>query len=309
MVLVVLSVLSLFVGVIDLRPGKLLRDAEALELLFLSRIPRLAAVLITGSSLAIAGTIMQMLICNRFVEPMTVGAGQGAALGILLVTLFLPGASLLMKIAFASAVAFSSSVIFLALAQHLPPARPFMIALIGMIYGGIINAAVVFVAYQADLLQYIGIWMNGEFSGVLQGRYETLWLAALVAGLCYLVADQFSIVGMGRTASVNLGLNYMQVVILGLIAVSMVSAVTAVTVGMLPFIGLIVPNIVSRMQGDNLRASLPITAVLGAGLVLGADILSRTLRAPFEIPVGTVLGGIGAALFIWLLYRPVPYAR
>ena len=82
-----------------------------------------------------------------------------------------------------------------------------------------------------------------------------------------------------------------------------------VTVGMIPFVGLVVPNIVARRFGDNLRATLPLTALMGAGLTLVSDILGRVLRAPFEIPVGTVFGVIGAVVFLWLLYaRPAPHA-
>lgn len=187
--------------------------------------------------------------------------------------------------------------------RKLPQTEPLLVPLVGLIYGGIIGAGVTFVAYQADLLQYIGIWMNGEFSGVLQGRYELLWVAALVGALSYLAADQFAIVGLGRTTSINLGLNYGQIVLLGLIAISLVSALTVTTVGMIPFVGLIVPNIVSRLAGGNLRASLPLIALIGAGLTLAPDILGRVLRHPFEIPVGTVYGVIGAGLFLWLLYR------
>ncbi|MCV6592859.1 MAG: iron chelate uptake ABC transporter family permease subunit [Silicimonas sp.] len=302
--LLALSVLSLFVGVAELGAGD-----EAWALMTISRVPRLMAVLITGAGLAICGSILQVLVRNRFVDPMTVGTGQGAALGILLVTIFLPSAPVLVKMAVASATALAASVGFLLIAQRLPPTQPYLVALVGLIYGGIIGAGVTFVAYQADLLQFIDIWTQGEFSGVLQGRYELLWLAAGVAALSYLAADQFAILGMGRTASINLGLNYGQVMLFGLIAISVVSALTVVTVGMIPFVGLIVPNLVSRIHGDNLRRTLPLIGCSGAALVLGADILGRLLRYPFEIPVGTVLGILGAVLFLWLLYRPARHAR
>ena len=150
--------------------------------------------------------------------------------------------------------------------------------------------------------------MNGEFSGVLQGRYELLWIAAGVAALSYLAADQFAIIGMGRTTSVNLGLNYTQVVVVGLLSISVVTALTVVTVGMIPFVGLVVPNIVSRLSGDNLRATLPMTAVSGAALVLASDIVGRLIRYPFEIAVGSVFGVLGAAVFLWLLYAPRRHA-
>ena len=304
-----LSAASLFVGVIEVSPRDLLSDPDALHLLAISRAPRLFAVLITGAALAVCGTIMQMLVRNRFVEPMTAGTGQGAALGILLASVLAPAAPIVLKMILASLTALMTSLGFLAIVRRLPPTQPLLVALVGLVYGGILGALTTYFAYQADLLQYIDIWMNGEFSGVLQGRYELLWIAAFVAGLSYLAADQFAIVGMGRTASINLGLDYRQIVILGLIAISVVTALTVVTVGMIPFVGLVVPNIVSRLLGDNLRATLPMTACLGAALVLVSDVLSRLLRYPYEIPVGTVFGVIGTVLFLWLLYRPERHAH
>ncbi|WP_341369015.1 iron chelate uptake ABC transporter family permease subunit [Yoonia sp. BS5-3] len=301
--LALLSFLSLFVGVIELSVGDIFTDPEGLQLLAISRFPRTAAALICGASLAVAGAVMQMLVRNRFVEPMTAGTGQGAALGILIVTMALPTASILTKMALAAVTAMATSLGFLAIVNRLPPTQPLLVPLVGLVYGGVIGAAVTFVAYQADLLQYIGIWMNGEFSGVLQGRYELLWLAAGVAVLIYFAADQFAIVGLGRTAAINLGLNHGQVVLLGLVGISIVAALTVTTVGMIPFVGLIVPNVVSRLAGDNLRRTLPLIVILGAFLTLSADIIGRLVRFPFEIPVGTVLGVIGAVLFLWLLYR------
>jgi iron complex transport system permease protein len=302
--LVLLSITSLFVGVIDISFAALWSDPGAVELIAISRAPRTIAVVISGGALAVSGAIMQMLVRNRLVEPMTAGTGQGAALGILLVTLFAPGASILMQMTLASLTALIAGAGFLAIVHRLPPTQPLLVALVGLIYGGIIGACVTFVAYQADLLQYVDIWMNGEFSGVLQGRYELLWLVALVAALTYFAADQFAIIGMGRTASINLGLNHGQTMLLGLLAVSIVTALTVVTVGMIPFVGLVVPNIVARMSGDNLRRTLPLTAMTGAVLVLASDILGRILRYPYEIPVGTIFGVIGACLFLWLLYAP-----
>jgi iron complex transport system permease protein len=284
-VLAVLVMLSLGIGIIDLRS-----DPDALGLLMISRIPRTAAALIAGASLAIAGAILQMLVRNRFVEPMTAGTGQGAALGILVAILIFPQASILVKMIIASGTALVTSLGFLAMVQRLPTTRPLLVPLVGLIYGGLLGAVVTFIAYQADLLQ---------------GRYELLWIAAALALGAYFIADQFAIAGMGRTMSLNLGLNYRQVMTLGLCAIAVISALTVVTVGMIPFVGLVVPNIVSRLQGDNLRRTLPLTALGGAGAVLLCDVLGRVLRYPFEIPVGTVFGVIGAGVFLVLLYaRP-----
>ncbi|TDQ67298.1 iron complex transport system permease protein [Maritalea mobilis] len=308
LVLLVIATLSLFVGVIDLQPKNLF-NPEELELLLVSRLPRTLAVLITGSALAVCGTIIQLLVRNRFVEPMTAGTGQGAMLGILIAILYFPSASLIVQICIAATMALISSIGLMLIVIKLPATKPLYIALVGLIYGGIIGAGVTFVAYQADLLQYIEIWTTGEFSGVLQGRYETLWIAAIVALLAYLIADQFAIVGMGRTTAISLGLNYNQVVVLGLITISIVTALTVVTVGMIPFVGLVIPNIVSRLYGDNARLTLPITAFFGASLVLICDIIGRVVRYPFEIPVGTIMGIIDALIFLWILYGRERHAR
>lgn len=308
LVLLVIATLSLFVGVIDLDLNNLF-NPEELELLIVSRLPRTLAVLITGSALAVCGTIIQLLVRNRFVEPMTAGTGQGAMLGILIAILYFPTASLMVQISIASATALITSIGLMLIVTKLPATKPLYIALVGLIYGGIIGAGVSFVAYQADLLQYLDIWTTGEFSGVLQGRYETLWIAAIVALLAYLIADQFAIVGMGRTTAISLGLNYNQVVVLGLITISIVTALTVVTVGMIPFVGLVIPNIVSRLYGDNARRTLPITAFFGASMVLVCDIIGRVLRYPFEIPVGTIMGVVGALIFLWILYGRDRHAR
>ncbi|MEM1079358.1 MAG: iron chelate uptake ABC transporter family permease subunit [Pseudomonadota bacterium] len=300
--LFLLSGVSVFVGVIDLGPGELLRDPEALRLMSVSRLPRTLAALIAGAVLAVAGTIMQAIVRNRFVEPMTTGTGQGAALGILLASFLIPGAPLILRMGFAAATALLATMGFLALVRRLPTTQPMLVPLVGLVYGGLLGAGVTLIGYQFDMLQYVEIWMTGEFSGVLQGRYELLWLAALAAAGIYVIADQMAIVGMGRTVSVGLGLNYRQIMALGLLSLSLVTALTVVTVGVIPFVGLVVPNIVARRYGDNLRRTLPLVALLGAGLVLLSDILGRLVRFPFEVPVGTIFGIIGAVFFLVLLY-------
>ncbi|WP_037312324.1 iron chelate uptake ABC transporter family permease subunit [Ruegeria halocynthiae] len=301
-----LACASLFVGVIDLRST---RPDEVWPLIRDSRFPRTVATLLTGASLAIAGQIMQQIARNRFVEPMTSGTGQSAALGILMTAVLVPAAPIGFKMAMASITALGGSLLFFVIIRRLPPTQPLLVPLVGLIYGGVVGAAVTYVAYQADMLQFIEIWMNGEFSGTLRGRYELLWLAGLAAALSYLVADQFSIIGLGEAVSLNLGLNYAQVVVLGLIMISVVTGLTVVTVGMIPFVGLVVPNLVSQFTGDSLRRSLPMTAMAGAALVLAADLLGRMVIYPFEMPVGTVIGIVGAIVFLWLLYGGSRLAR
>ena len=304
--LIALALASLFVGVIDLTGAD---QGELWPLMRDSRLPRTLAALLTGASLAIAGQIMQLIARNRFVEPMTSGTGQSTALGILIAAALFPGASVAVKMALASGLALAGSIGFFALIRRIPPTQPLLVPLVGLIYSGVVGAGVTYLAYQVDMLQFVEIWMNGEFSGTLRGRYELLWLAGLAAAFSYLVADQLSILGLGKAVSLNLGLNYRQAVMLGLVVIAVVTGITVVTVGIIPFVGLVVPNLISRFTGDNLRRALPVTAMAGAGLVLAADLLGRLAIHPFEIPVGTVIGIVGAGAFLWLLYGGGPYAR
>ena len=150
-------------------------------------------------------------------------------------------------------------------------------------------------------MQYLGVWQAGEFSGVLRGRYELLWLIAALAGFLYLVADRITLLGLGEDRARSLGLDARQTMLMWLSVVAATVAAVVVTVGALPFVGLVVPNIISRWRGDNLRRNLPLIAISGGAVVLAADIIGRVIRWPYEIPAGTVFAVVGAGLFIWLL--------
>lgn len=304
--LLILFLASLFTGVGTLSSSETSAGgADALALLLASRIPRTVAALLAGGGLAIAGLVMQTLARNRFVEPSTAGTVQGAALGILLVTILVPSASIFVKTAVATATALGATSLFLAMAHRLPPTQPFLVPLFGLIYGGVVGAAVTYLAWQWDMLQMIEIWLNGEFSGVLRGRYELLWISALCVALAWWVADRLTIMSLGREASIGLGIDYARMLQIGLVIVSAISALTVVVVGAIPFVGLVVPALVSRIAGDNLRTTIPLVGIAGAALVLACDIAGRLIRFPYEIPVGTVLGVVGALIFLAILHtRP-----
>lgn len=304
--LVIVTVTSLFIGVIDLDIRQVLSDPEVLWLMSVSRLPRTLAVLLTGTSLAIAGQVMQVLVQNRFVEPATAGSGQSAVLGIVLVTVFFPASSIAVKMLAASIAALVGTSVFLLMIRRLPLQETYLVPLVGIVYGGVIGAIATWVALQSDLLQLLDIWMTGEFSGMIGGRYGLLWIAGLLAVFTYWLADSFTIASLGSDHSRNLGINYDRVMAMGLLVVSVVTAVTVVTVGIIPFVGLVVPNIVSRLRGDYLRYSLPLVAWMGAMLTLLSDIAGRLVIAPYEIPAGTIFGVVGAAITLWLLYSKVP---
>ncbi|KKC38169.1 iron ABC transporter permease [Devosia epidermidihirudinis] len=305
-VTLILAVISLFVGVSDVSIGALLSSSaedRPMQVLLISRIPRTLAIVLSGASMAIAGLVMQMVVRNRFVEPSTAGTTESASLGFLVITLLAPGWPLIGKMGVAAVFAMAGTALFLRILRAVPLRDVMLVPLVGIMLGGIIGAITTFFAYRFGLLASLLAWNMGDFSGIMRGRYELLWIGLACAVVAYIAADRFTVAGMGRDFTTNLGLNYQRVMVLGLVIVSVVSAVVLVSVGSIPFLGLIVPNVVSLMVGDNMRRTVPWVAISGAGFVLACDILGRVIRAPYEIPISVVVGVIGSMVFLYLLLR------
>lgn len=304
--ILLLSGLSLFVGVSDVSLAALWSeglDGRSAQILMASRVPRTLALILAGAGMAVAGLLMQMLVRNRFVEPSTVGTIESASLGMLLIVLFAPDLPVIAKMLIASAFALTGTALFLHILRSVPLRSVLMVPLIGILLSGVIGAITTFFAYRYNLLQSLNAWTTGDFSIVLRGRYELLWISGLMVVVAYIAADRFTVAGLGKEFATNLGINHRRIMALGLVIVSLVSAAVLVSVGMLPFLGLIIPNLVSMMAGDNVRQSLPLVAVYGAAMVLFCDIISRVIIQPYEIPIGATMGVIGSIVFLWLLLR------
>ena len=302
----VAALASLAVGVADVQLSDLLLlrlTPEQGQILTVSRVPRLLAILLAGSALSVAGLIMQRITQNRFVSPSTSGTVESAVLGILIATLLFGQTGLLTKMAIAIVTAVAGTAVFLKLLEHIRHSDPIVVALVGMMFGAVVTAVTVFIAFRRDLLQFLDIWTTGSFSGVMQGRYEPLFAVLAMGVVGYLFADRFTVVGMGEAFATNLGISYRTTLYVGLMVVSVTAAVVVVVVGAIPFLGLIIPNVVSLVLGDNVRVVLPATALTGAGFVLVCDVIGRLVRYPYEIPVSTVAGVVGGVVFLVLILR------
>ena len=222
LILLPLFALSLSVGVAEFHWSRIFSSTDSMQLMLISRLPRTFAVVLSGASLAVAGMIMQILMKNRFVEPSMVGASQSAALALLLMMLFAPSVAPLLRMSVGAAAAMAGMLLFMALISRLPPTAQLMVPLVGIIFGGVIESAAVFIGYETDMLQMLGIWQQGDFSGVLLGRYELLWFTGILALAAYLIADRLTIAGLGETVSVNLGLNRNTILWSGLVIVALI---------------------------------------------------------------------------------------
>ena len=300
----VLAVASIFIGVGNVSfSGLLAGRSEDWLLLTNSRLPRLISIVIAGASLSISGLILQCLSRNRFVSPTTAGLEDSARFGVLLALILLPASSGWLQTSFAALTTFAGAMCFMAILNTLKHRDTVFVPLVGMMFGNIINSITVFFALQFDLLQNINAWLQGDFSSVLSGRYETLFVSIPALLLAYVFAQRFVLAGMGEDFAVNLGVNYKRTMALGLVLVSIVTAVVIVTVGTIPFLGLIVPNLVALYLGDNLKLTLPHTAVVGALLVLVCDLTGRLVIYPYEVSVSLIMGIIGSVVFLSMLLK------
>lgn len=306
--LILFSFTSLFIGVIDLSPSDLFHlTDEQLEILWISRVPRLASILIAGMSMSICGLIMQQLSRNKFVSPTTAGTMDSARFGILVSLMLFSTAGPMEKMLVAFVFALLGTFIFMKILDKVKFKDPIFIPLVGLMFGNIISSVTTFFAYKNDLIQNMSSWLQGNFALILQGRYEIMYISIPLVIIAYLYANRFTIAGMGEDFSKNLGLNHKKVVNIGLVIVALMTTVVILTVGMIPFLGLIIPNIVSMYKGDHLKNSLPHTAVLGAVFILACDILGRIIIYPYEIAIGVTVGVIGSGIFLYLVMRRKAY--
>ena len=293
-----LLVASLFTGVYDIFGAD-----DGREMFAITRVPRTIALVLAGAAMAMSGLVMQLLTQNRFVEPTTTGTTEWAGLGLLGVTILVPGASIGVRMGGAILAAFIGTMLFFLFLRRVSLRSSLIVPIIGIMLGAVVGSVSTFIALQTDMLQNLGIWFAGSFTTVLRGQYEPLWIVAVVVVAVFIAADRFTVAGLGEEIATNVGLNYNRVILLGTGLIAIASGVVTVVVGALPFLGLIVPNIVSMFRGDDLRSNLPWVCLLGVGIVAACDLVGRTIIAPFEVPVSLILGVVGAAVFVLLILR------
>lgn len=308
--LVILSIVSIFVGVLDVNLAGLFQgDTEQLEILVISRLPRLLAILCTGIGMSVSGLIMQQLCMNKFVSPTTGVTITSAQLGILIALLFMPQSTLWSRALFAFGCAIAGTWIFVWFIQRIQFKDVIMVPLIGIMFSNVIGGITSFLAYKFEMTQSLSSWLVGHFSMVLQGRYELVYMVVPLVILAFVFANHFNIVGMGKGFSKNLGVNYNLVLFMGLSIAALITASIVVVVGSISYIGLIVPNLVAMFKGDKIRGTLVDTALFGAVFVLACDILARVVIAPYELPIELVIGVIGSLLFVGLLFYRLKNGR
>lgn len=307
--LIGLSLVSIFLGakninIVDIFSG----NKDAIHLMAISRFPRLLSILMAGSAMSICGLIMQQISQNKFVSPTTGATIDSAQLGIVIAMVLMPGATTMQKAMVSFVFALAGTLIFMTFLRNLKVKNIIFVPLVGIMFGNIIGSITTYIGYEFEIMQNVGAWMQGNFSMILKGNYELLYLAIPLMILAFVFAHKFTVAGMGEDFATNLGLDYKKIVNLGLVIVSVVTVCVVITAGEIPYIGLIVPNIVSLYKGDNVHENIWDTALFGAIFVLVCDIAARVIIYPYELSVGLTVGVIGSAIFLYLIFRRKSYA-
>jgi iron complex transport system permease protein len=298
---ITLSVISLFVGVSNITIFNM--GAEQIEVMLISRVPRLLSILVAGVGMSISGVIMQQISNNKFVSPSTAATVDSAQLGVLFSMIIFTSASIFEKMILSFIFSVTGTFIFMTILKKIKIKNIIFIPLVGIMLGNVIGSITDFFAYRFNLNQSMGAFLQGSFSTILKGNYEILYLSIPLVIIAFSYVHKFTLAGMGEEMSVSLGLNYKRVTNLGIIIVALISSLIVITVGSVPFVGLIIPNIVSIWKGDNLKTNMPLVALLGASFVLICDIISRLIIAPYEIPINLTIGIIGSVIFLYLIFR------
>jgi iron complex transport system permease protein len=267
------------------------------------RLPRVALSILTGINLSLAGLLLQTVLKNPLADPGIMGISAGAALGATLIMLVFPAAAAAVPIvAFAGGMGAFLLILLFAWRRSLSPV---VLILAGVAVNTVISGGQsVLTTLFSDRLQGVVTWLNGDLSGKTWGQAGLVLIYSLPAYLLIgLLVDKFNVLSLNDTAVTSLGVpvRFYRLVVATLGVY--LAAVTVAQVGLIGFVGLIVPHIARLLVGGNHRYLLPFTVLVGALVVSFGDTIARTIVAPVELPVGTIMSILGGPFFLFLLVR------
>lgn len=330
--LVVLAISSLALGAASIPPAQAARaalsrlpglsalapDLNAGEraIIFDLRLPRLLLAMLVGAALAMSGVVMQAFFQNPMAAPSIIGVSSGAAFGATVAIIFdwrlqVGGLETVPIVAFLAALGVTALVYALSRRGGKTPVG--VLLLTGIAVGSLMSSlsALLLVTgqdpAQRDLDQVV-YWMLGSVAGRGWQHVLAVLPYVLVAGtLTWVFGRDLNLLALGDEEARYLGLDVERVKLVLLALASLLAAAAVAVSGVIGFVGLIVPHLMRIIVGPNHRLLLPASALAGAALLTGADLLARTMVAPTEVPVGIITSVVGAPFFLYLLHRRREY--
>ena len=295
-------------GSADISVGETLRiltgggNEQARSLILELRLPRALTAFAVGGLLAVAGVLMQVLLRNPLAEPYILGSSGGAAVAALLAMVMGFGSAIVDVSAFAGAMA--ATLLVFSIAHGTGSWTPARLLLTGVVLAaGFSAATTLLLAMSPDQnLRGMLFWLMGDLSFAYDPARCLVLLALLVvAGT--LGARHLNVLARGELQAAIVGLPVQTFRYLIFVASALATALSVTTVGVIGFIGLVVPHLVRLVSGSDHRIVLPASALAGGALLIVADTLARTLLAPRQLPVGALTALIGVPLFLVLMSR------
>ncbi len=277
------------------------------------RLPRILLAILTGISLAMAGTVMQALLRNPLVSPFTLGLSSAASFGAALAIVFLPSFPILIAKEFQnSAVAFMafifgilSMILIYGIARSRGTTQATLI-LSGVVIGYIFQAGVMILKFftNNDKLREITVWLMG---GMWGANWSAILIVLPVTLLCFIFLErnawELNALMAGEDIAKNLGIRIGWLRLSGLLISTLAASCCLAFTGIIGFVGLMAPHMSRMLIGGDNRYLIPCSALMGACILLVSDTVARTIMAPIEIPVGVIMYIIGGGFFLLLILK------
>ena len=266
------------------------------------RLPRALTAFGVGGLLAVAGVLMQVLLRNPLAEPYILGSSGGAAVAALLAMMFGLGATAVDFAAFGGAMA--ATLLVFSIAQGSGSWTPTRLLLTGVVLAaGFSAATTLLLALSPDRsLRGMLFWLMGDLN-YAYAPMRSLWLLAAITLAGLMSARQLNVLARGDLQAAIVGLPVAGFRSLVFIVTALATSISVTTVGVIGFIGLVVPHLIRLLAGSDHRTLLPASALAGGALLVVADTLARTMLAPRQLPVGALTATLGVPLFLILMSR------
>lgn len=300
---------GLMVGAVDVPLSEIwpaltsAEDSEARQIIWNLRLPRVLTGMLVGACLAMAGAFLQGVFRNPLSDPGIIGVSSGGGLAAVVIMILFPAQIVLLPIAaFAGALAAALVIYLLAWKGGASPVR---LILAGVAVNSLLGAAMTaLMLLNSEKVQSVLPWMSGSLNGRSWQHFETLLpYAAIGIVVSFFLLKQANLLILGDDAAKVLGQRVETSRLLIVLVSTFLAGAAISIVGMVGFVGLVVPHIVRLLVGSDYRILLPVSAIGGAALVVAADNAARTLFDPIEFPVGILLALLGAPFFLYLLRK------
>jgi iron complex transport system permease protein len=280
------------------------------QIFFIARLPRVLAAALVGSTLAVAGVVMQALLRNPLATPFTLGVSAGAALGAMLAIAFQLdlgrlGGSVVPAASFTGALVGTAIVYFLATRMQ-GGLSTNVLLLAGVTLNSFFSAIITFVQYRVDFADWYRTarWLLGNLDvSSFRPIVATLPFLVVSFGIFAVLPRSLNLLTLGDDVAAARGVSVGSAQRLAFLSASLATGAAVSLAGPIGFIGIVVPHLVRLLVGSDHRVVLPAALLFGAAFLVACDLIARTVMAPIELPVGVVTAMIGGPFFLWLLVK------